>query len=254
MRTRLGRMLAAVLLAASAAAAETTETLAVRGRQLSLRVYGPPDGDPTVVASGDGGWVHLGPEVAELLAGRGRYVVGVDSKEYLSRFTFGPHALSPADVPADFEALVERARHGRSGRVLLVGVSEGAALCVLAASDPALQPRVEGVLALGLPDEAELGWRLRDSLIWLTRKTPDEPLFRSSEYVPRLGPVPLAALHSTNDEFVPLHEVQRVMSVAGATKRLWVIPAHNHRFSGATEEFHQKLGEAMEWITQNRGN
>jgi fermentation-respiration switch protein FrsA (DUF1100 family) len=253
-----GRALAlglGVLLAVAApAAAQTTETLVLRGRPLTLHLYGPGGGEPTVVASGDGGWVHLGPEVAEMLAAQGRFVVGLDSKEYLAHFTSSADMLMPRDVPGDFAALMARARHGRSSRVLLAGVSEGAALAVLAAADAALQPQVVGVLGLGLPDEAELGWRWRDALIWLTRKTPDEPVFHTSAYVARLGSIPLAALHSTNDEFVPLAEVERVMSVPGGVKRLWVIPARNHRFSGATEEFNQKLQEALQWIAESRAN
>jgi hypothetical protein len=245
-------LLAAWLPGPPAVPADVPETLVLRGKALTLHLYGPRAGEPTVVASGDGGWVHLGPEVAALLAGQGRFVVGLDSKEYLSRFTSGARTLTPADVPADFAAVVERAREGRQARVLLVGVSEGAALGVLAAADPALQPKLLGLVALGLPDEAELGWRWRDALIYLTRKTPDEPVFHTADYVARLGPVPLAALHSTHDEFVPLAEVQRVMAVPGGVKRLWVIEAQNHRFTGASDEFHARLDEALQWIRQTR--
>ena len=245
-------VLAAWLAGGPAAPAGVTETLTLRGKPLTLHLYGPPAGEPTVVASGDGGWIHLGPEVAALLAAQGRFVVGLDSKEYLSHFTSGPRTLTPAEVPGDVAALVDRARQGRPARVLLVGVSEGAALAVLAAADPALQPKLLGVVALGLPDDAELGWRWRDSLIYLTHKTPDEPVFHTSDYVARLGPVPLAALHSTHDEFVPLAEAQHVMAVPGGVKRLWVIEAQDHRFTGASDEFRARLIEALEWIRKSR--
>lgn len=245
-------LLAGWLTGAPPVPAGEPETLLLRGKPLTLHLYGPRTGEPTVVASGDGGWIHLGPEVAAVLAAQGRFVVGLDSKEYLAHFTSGARTLVPADVPGDVAALVERAREGRPDRVLFVGVSEGAALGVLAAADPALQPKLLGVLALGLPDDAELGWRWRDSLIYFTHRTPDEPVFHTSDYVGRLGPVPLAAVHSTHDEFVPLAEVQHVMGVPGGVKRLWVIEAQNHRFTGATDEFHQRLGEALDWIRKNR--
>jgi hypothetical protein len=44
------------------------DTVAIRGRQQSLYVYGSPQGEPVIVSSGDGGWIHLGPHVAEFLA------------------------------------------------------------------------------------------------------------------------------------------------------------------------------------------
>src|SRR6187551_607235 len=53
---------------------QTRQTLAIRGRQQSLYIYGSPQGAPVIVSSGDGGWVHLGPHVAELLAGHGFFV------------------------------------------------------------------------------------------------------------------------------------------------------------------------------------
>ena len=44
---------------------------------------------PVIVSSGDGGWIHLGPHVAEVLAAKGFFVVGFDVKAYLESFTSG---------------------------------------------------------------------------------------------------------------------------------------------------------------------
>ncbi len=63
------------------AAAQTTERLVIRGQPQTLRLYGPSDGEPVIVSSGDGGWIHLGPHVAEVLAAKGFFVVGFDTKE-----------------------------------------------------------------------------------------------------------------------------------------------------------------------------
>lgn len=255
MRRRHGRagLLAAALSALAGSAAPDTKTpLVIRGHQQKLHVSGPESGAPAVVASGDGGWIHVGPDVASRLAAQGYFVVGFDSKAYLSGFTVGAKTLRPEDVPGDFGALVDYARRGREERVLLVGVSEGAGLAVLAASDPALQPRLLGVVALGLPRVNELGWRFKDSLIYLTHRTPKEPTFDSGDYVSSLGPVPLAALHSTHDEFVPLAEAQALLQIPGGIKRLWVIEASNHRFSDDNGEFGRRLAEALDWIRAER--
>lgn len=247
-RWRVRSAFAMLALIPAAAAASSVDAVVVRGKSQTVHLYGPSGGAPVVAASGDGGWIHLGPGVAEFLGGRGFFVVGVDSKAYLSSFTEGGRTLTPAEVPGDFLEFVGRARGARTDKVLLLGVSEGAGLSVLAASDPAVRAAVAGVVVLGLPDQNELGWRARDSLIYLTHKVPKEPLFSSADYVPRLGSLPLAALHSTRDEFVPVATIQRLMALPGGPRRLWVIEAQNHRFSGATDEFRRRLLEAIEWI------
>ena len=228
------------------------ETLTLRGRAQVLHVYGTRGGPATIVTSGDGGWVHLGPDVARFLAGEGYFVVGFDAKAYLSAFTTGAGTVSTEDVPHDYAALVEYAASGTGSRPLLVGVSEGAGLSVLAATAPEVQSRIGGVVALGLPDKNELGWRWRDSIIYVTKKTPNEPTFSAREIAARVAPVPLAAIHSTGDEFVPLPEVQRILAQAREPKRLWVIEAKNHRFSDNQPELQRRLREAIAWTQYAR--
>jgi hypothetical protein len=226
----------------------STETFSIRGVQQTLHLYGTHGAKTVVVTSGDGGWVHLGPVVAEFLASEGYFVVGFDAKAYLSSFTSRSGPIHPEEVPPDYASLVEYAAKGSPGRPLLVGVSEGAGLSVLAATAPDLQPRIGGVIGLGLPDLNELGWRFRDSMIYVTKKTPDEPTFSVRKIVERVSPVPLAALHSTHDEFVPLPEVQGILAQAREPKRLWVIEAANHRMSDNQPELQRRLREAIAWI------
>ena len=250
-----GTLLPSLLLLAAVAPpvpAETREPLVVRGKAQTLHLYGPRDGRPAVVASGDGGWIHLGVEAAAFLASQGYFVVGVDSKAYLSSFTSGSRTLAASDVPADFRVFVDRARSTRPEPVPLVGVSEGAGLSVLAASDPELRKDLLGVLGLGLPNENELGWRWRDAIIYLTKKAPNEPGFKAADYVPRLLDLPLAAIHSTHDEFVPLEEVKALMSGPGGPRRLWVLEAPDHRFSGRGAELNRRILEALEWMRTER--
>jgi fermentation-respiration switch protein FrsA (DUF1100 family) len=236
------------LAAPAAAPAQSRVPFSVRGAELRLYVYGPASGDPVVVSSGDGGWIHLGPRAAELIAASGYFVVGLDSKQYLEAFTSGRKTLDPRDEPADFAALCDFASRGKSAKAILVGVSEGAGLSVLAATDPRARERIRGVIGLGLPDINELGWRFRDSIIYLTKGIPNEPTFKVSDIIERVAPVPLAAIHSTNDEFVPLDQIRRVMDRAGEPKRLWVVKASNHRFSGNEKEFEARLLEALDWV------
>jgi fermentation-respiration switch protein FrsA (DUF1100 family) len=247
-RFAAGATFVAVLLGGSLAAAPRIESFSLRGQAQSLRLYGIR-GSPTVVlASGDGGFVHVAPEVAEFLSGGGYFVVGLDSKAYLASFTRERATLSEADVRGDFRALLDYARGSASAPALLVGVSEGAGLSVLAAGDEAVKSRIAGVIALGLPDKNELGWRFRDSVIYVTKGVPNEPLFSAAEVIGRVAPLPLAAIHSSHDEFVPMDQIQRVMEKAGEPKRFWLVAAENHRFGGGETELRRALVEALDWI------
>ena len=236
----------------ASAASPATEHLTIRGQEQSLRVYGARGGPVAVVASGDGGWIHLGPYVAEFLAGKGYFVVGLDSKAYLSSFTRGDKTLSTTDVPGDFAVLVDYASRGEDAPPVLFGVSEGAALAVLAATSDSTKSKVAGVVALGLPDHAELGWRFRDSMIYFTKGVPNEPLFSTAEIIGKVAPLPVVAIHSTKDEFVSVDEVTRVMGRALEPKQLWLIEADNHRFSGKEQDLNQKLMDAIAWIKAQR--
>ncbi len=230
--------------------AQATATINIRGHEQSLRVYGQRGGAPVIVSSGDGGWIHLGPHVAEVLAARGFCVVGFDVKAYLSSFTSGSVTLRQEDEPGDYRVLADFAA-GRGGqKPVLIGVSEGAGLSVLAATDPMTRNSIAGVVGLGLPDINELGWRWKDALIYVTHGVPNEPTFSTAAVVGRLGGAPLAAIHSTHDEFVPLAEVQRVMNAASEPKRLWMVNASDHRFSDNLAEFDQRLLEAIAWVRE----
>jgi len=230
--------------------AQTRETVTIRGQTQSLRLYGTRGGIPVIVSSGDGGWIHLGVHVAEVLAAKGFFVVGFDVKAYLEGSTSGKTTLRPEDEPSDYKVIADFAARGTSEKPILIGVSEGAGLSVLAASDPRLKTEIAGVIGLGLPDLNELGWRWKDALIYLTHGTPNEPTFSVSTIVERVAPIPLDAIHSTHDEFVPVAEVQHVLERAKEPKKLWIIKAADHRFSDNLAEFDKCLLEAISWITQ----
>lgn len=233
------------------ALAAVTQPLSLRGRTQTLHIYGSTAGDPIIVSSGDGGWMHLGPEVAEFLGRRGYYVIGFDVRAYLSSFTSGTTTLDPREEPGDYAVLADVAIRATSKKPILIGVSEGAGLSVLAATDARVKGRIEGVIGLGLPDVNELGWRWQDAAIYFTHKVPNEPTFRASSVVAAMAPVPLAAIHSSTDEFVPIASVQAVMQAAGEPKQLWIVKASNHRFSDNRPEFEARLTEAIAWVHRN---
>jgi fermentation-respiration switch protein FrsA (DUF1100 family) len=246
-------LIAALVAANVLAGAQASETLVIRGHEQLLRVYGSRGkGDPAIVSSGDGGWIHLAPHVAEMLASHGMFVVGLDTRAYLSGFTSGAGSLRQDDEPRDFRVLAQYAARGSNAKPILIGVSVGAGLSVLAATDPLTKQEIGGVIGLGLPDLNELGWRWKDSLIYITHGMPNEPAFSAAAIVDKVTPVPLAAIHSTRDEFVPVSEVQRTLAHANQPKRLWIVRASDHRFSNNPKELDARLLDAIEWVKQNQ--
>jgi dienelactone hydrolase len=230
---------------------QTRQGVVIRGHEQTLYVYGSPRADPIIVSSGDGGWIHLAPQVAKFLSGRGFFVVGFDVKTYLASFTSAGSTLRTEDEPGDYEVLAQFATKMTGKKPILVGVSEGAGLSVLAATDPQTKAAITGVIGLGLPDLNELGWRWKDALIYVTHRTPDEPTFSAAAIVDRVAPIPLAAIHSTHDEFVPVADIEKVLNGARNPKRLWMVKAADHRFSDNLDEFDQRLLEAIAWVKDN---
>jgi alpha-beta hydrolase superfamily lysophospholipase len=244
------RLLLAVALpvACFVSIAQAALTIELRGRPQELHAYGVPGNRPVILSSGDLGWAGLVVHVAQFLSERGCYVVGFNSKAYLSSFTTRDGTLNPADVPRDYRTLVEFVRRQGAGRPILAGVSEGAGLSVLAATDASLKNAIQGVLALGLPDQNELGWRWQDFTIWVTKKAPNEPSFMVEDIIGKVSPIPLAEIHSTHDEFVSLDLAKSMFARAGEPKRMWVIEAANHRFSDNRDELDRRLIEALDWL------
>jgi pimeloyl-ACP methyl ester carboxylesterase len=271
-RTSLRRAALFALLLTLAAAyplgAQTSDTVVIRGHRFVVHLYGKRGGLPIIVSSGDGGWVHLGPHVAETLAAHGFFVVGFDARGYLESFTSGTTTLKAEEEPGDFKVLAEYASRvvgaasgtgtaqppaaGFQQKTLLIGVSEGAGLSLLAATDPRTQSVISGVIGLGLPDVNELGWRWKDAIIYLTHGVPKEPTFSAAAIAGQVSPLPLAAIHSTTDEFVPVSQIEQLMHGAKEPKKLWIVKASNHRFSDNLAEFDRRLLEAVEWVSQNQ--
>jgi type IV secretory pathway VirJ component len=238
--------------AGTPALAQIQDTISLRGHPQTLHIYGTRGNPPVILTSGDGGWVHLGPHVAKALAATGFFVVGFDAKCYLESFTSSAGVLRPEDEPGDYRGLISYAAKGSAIKPILVGVSEGAGLSVLAAADPETKRMIGGVIGLGLPDVNELGWRWEDSVIYITHGVPKEPTFSAAALVERIAPLPLADIHSTHDEFVPVAEAERTLQHAYAPKRLWVVNASNHRFSDNLAELDSRMLDAIAWVRQNQ--
>src|SRR5689334_24919483 len=96
-----------VLLAVAmiAAAPARPDLIVMRGHPQQVRYFGSPSDRPVIVSSGDGGWMHVAPHLAEWLASHHYYVMGFDSKAYLASHTSDSQTLAVDDIPADYAAL-----------------------------------------------------------------------------------------------------------------------------------------------------
>jgi fermentation-respiration switch protein FrsA (DUF1100 family) len=153
-------------------------------------------------------------------------------------------------VPGDYCVLLDFAARGGATKPVLVGVSEGAGLSILAAADPRVHAAAAGVVGIGVPTVNELGWRWRDSLIYLTHGVPNEPTFSTAPVIARVAPLPLASIHSMHDEFVSSDEARELLSQAADPKKLWIVSAADHRFSDNLGEFDARLLEALTWVRE----
>ena len=256
MRSSLPVMVAllALLTGAVTARASTTEKLPVRGQTLSLAVYparGPARGT-IIMGSGDVGWVGLAVSLAERYSAEGYTVIGVNVRQYLSAFTSGKSHLQPSDVPGDYRAISDfaRSRMLLTHPVVVSGVSEGAALAVLAASDARNHAWIDGVITMGLPPSAELAWRWSDTLSWITKHDAGEPSFAPHQVIAAVSPVPLFMIQSTKDEYVARADYERFRATARDPKQLVLIEASNHRFTDRRKELTAAFAQGLAWIAQ----
>ncbi len=253
--TRIATAFVAALLCA-AAPAHGAEKVAVtiRGKALTVELYRPAPGvspkGTVLMGSGDVGWVGLSVDLSEFLSAEGYAVVGINVRHYLSMFTSGSEHVMPEQVPGDYAAIVQalRERQALWGPVVVAGVSEGAALAVLAGSDRANRSWLTGVLTMGLPPTAELAWRWTDATTWITKKDANEPSFEPRLFIGGISPVPLWMIQSTSDEYVKEADYRLFEREARAPSRLVLIDAANHRFTDRLPLLHQQVLAGLAWF------
>jgi dienelactone hydrolase len=255
MKRLLSLVILALALHVTPAAALASETLSfgVRGKTLTLTVYRPAGGKPkgtVFMGSGDVGWVGLATEMADYLATQGYTAIGINVRQYLAAFTSGKITLTTKDAPGDYQQLASFLKQHNLlvAPVIVSGVSEGAALAVLAASSPKNHEWINGVITMGLPPTAELGWRWTDFTSWITKKDPDEPMFAPKEFLAQVSPIPLCLIHSTIDEYVTEADYRLFERVAEQPKKFILIKASNHRFTDQKEELKRQLMNCVAWV------
>ena len=256
----LSALLLALVAWAPRADASWTENVTIRGQSVTLTIYTPPAAAPgqaqatprgtIFMGSGDVGWVGLAASMAEEWSAQGYIVVGINARQYLSKFTSGRQHVEPADVAADYRLIADwlKAKRMLVRPIIMSGVSEGAGLAVLAAADARNHGWIDGVITMGLPPTSELAWRWTDAGSWITKRDANEPSFAATDFLPAVSPLPLYMIQSKKDEYVTPADQERFRIVAKEPKRQILIDASNHRFTDRRPELSAAYKAGLEWI------
>jgi type IV secretory pathway VirJ component len=229
--------------------------LTVRGKTLTLMIYRPyaplsKVKGTVIMGSGDVGWVGLAASMAAFLSDEGYVVVGVNVRQYLSSFTSHGSHVTPSGVAGDYARIAAylRTRDLLKAPVTVSGVSEGAALAVLAASADANHAWITGVITMGLPASAELAWRWSDFTTWFTKKDASEPSFAPKDFIASVSPLPICMIQSTKDEYVTEADYRELAAAARPPRKLVLIEAGNHRFTDRMQDLRREFLAALAWI------
>jgi hypothetical protein len=189
-----------------------------------------------VYATGDGGWHRKDLGTYRHLVSFGNPLVGFDARDYVTHL--GPvsdGSTTPARLAADYARIIDAARGALSlpagYPVVLVGVSRGAGLAVVAAGQGTLRASIGGVLAIALTREEEY---VNEAQLY--------------QYLSRLADTPVAVVQSTRDGYLPADEARRLFGPDAPYRWLQPIQARNHSFGGARGEMYQAAARALDWI------
>lgn len=196
---------------------------------------------------GDGGWRGFAIDIGQTMAGWGYDVFGVDTRRYLESFTGGGTALKESQVAADMREFAVWIGRATGAPVHLVGWSTGAGLGLLGVAAKEGAGAFTGLIALGLPERSPLGWRTADNITWITKREPNEPAFRSADFMAKTA-TPLLLIHSSGDEYTPVEAARKMFAAASQPKRFVLIQARNHHYDGNHDEFFRALREGLGWL------
>ena len=237
---------------------EKKQKVALAHRSVTLTYAKPvqPQTPPFVVlfASGDGGLRFTSRTIYNHLAERSYFVVGFSSGEA----TKVPKASAPLNISAFVDDLLAMERE--AGRLLvvpdntpivLVGLSSGASVIVLAGAQPALQPRMAGGVAIALTREYDHGTVPEVEPGQADYAGDEQHRILTYPLIDRMGTVPVAVIQSTSDSYVPADESRRLMGPDTALRRLFTVEARNHSFHGAKPSMLAQLDAALQWIREH---
>jgi fermentation-respiration switch protein FrsA (DUF1100 family) len=190
-----------------------------------------------VYATGDGGWHRKDLAAYHRLVAFDFPTVGFDARDYVTHLG-ARETTTPARLAADYERIIAAAKETlelpADYPVVLVGVSRGAGLSVVAAGECALRPSIAGVLAVALTKEEEYV------------ASPD--MVQVYDYLPRLAATPIAVVQSTRDHYLPAAAARALFGADTPYRWFQPIEARNHSFGGARAQLYEAMERSLNWL------
>lgn len=135
--------------------------------------------------------------------------------------------------------------------MILIGVSRGAGLSVVAAGQRTVQRELSGVIAIALTKEEEYVRWFRRTPGARVRTDPEEPsMVEVYQYLPRLGPLPLYVIQSTHDSYLPADKARALFGPDTSRHRFQSIASTDHNFSDAREAMYAAARNALSFVEQ----
>ncbi len=226
-------------------------------RPLELHLSKPkdPSGKDILIvyATGDGGWRGLDKKIFGWISTWGYPVVGFSSRNYLKNLEYIRDTTTPRRLVRDFEQVIWAAEQKfemqPSTPVVLVGLSRGAGLAVVAAGQGGLDSNLAGVIAIALTKEEEhVIYRPR------RRRQPNQPRreivkIQTYQYLPRINTVPVVVIQSTHDGYLPAGAARALFGPDTEMKKLIAIDARNHSFRGGCPNLYVETQNALSSIS-----
>lgn len=238
----------------AAAAVPEDRSIVLNGHALRLH-FANPSADRSrpllVYATGDGGWHRKDLAAYQHLVSSGDPIVGFDAHDYVTHLGAADATTTPGRLAADYARIIETARSAlqlpADRPVVLVGVSRGAGLSVVAAGQRALRRNISGVVAVALTREEEyVKWfrRLRRR----TARPPARVMVEVYDYLPRLADMPIAVIQSTRDNYLPADAARALFGPDTPHRWFQPIQARNHSFGGARPQLYDAVQRSLDWI------
>jgi pimeloyl-ACP methyl ester carboxylesterase len=200
-----------------------------------------------VYATGDGGMHRKDLDTYRHLAALGDPIVGFDARDYVKHLGNDTRTTTPERLAHDYSEIILRARQAlgldAQCSVVLVGVSRGAGLAVVAAGQ--LRDSISGVVAVALTQEEEyVRWHRH-----LVLESRPRVMVDVYEYLAELGHLPTAVVQSTRDQYLPAAKAREQFGPDTPYRWLQEIEARNHNFTGARCQMYAAVESAVSWIT-----
>jgi hypothetical protein len=234
------------------------EPLVLYERPIHMRIFKPQhaaaDNVLILYATGDGGWLGLGGEIFDWMTQWNYPVAGFSSREYLKNLAYDADTTTPRRLVRDYERMIAFAESrlelpAASTSVILVGLSRGAGLSVVAAGQGQLGPRLAGLLAIALTKEEEHVIRYRTRRPAATnapRRVQIE--IQTYSYLNRVSSFPAMVLQSTHDGYLPAEEARQLFGPDTELHKLHPIEAANHTFRNGCQALYDETASALKWI------